>query len=396
MGGSFWTGPRRALAVTLASLIFWTGWELMRPHRHPFSDLSRGAYTDHLSHVNSARLLPRAGLDLWRKSIAALLRPLTREERKLLPADVKTAAWPRGEAYFVPGWNPDKPMIASWSFNPRFYPPGDALLFSPVALLYQETGLSFAGMTLLAILLCLLFAHAGLYVALRAQDGQPLAWLTILLFYFPIVHWSLEGFYDGAVAAPLVLCAWSLRERRGVESVLAFCAAAAIHFRAYLFAPWAVAAAVLILREKQWRTWGRRGWTLAAIAALLAFASLGTFALVRPALGGLNVSNMVLLANGLLPPLLCFLSAAAIAAFLQVRARAWMELALVAWTTCMLVSLRQAEQWHFMVLAAWLVAPVIAARDLPLAVQGRIWFVICAGVLVFRESLAPAWLAQTF
>jgi hypothetical protein len=386
---------RRALALTLASFAVWSGWEIFRPARHPFRDLGSGAYTDHFSHVSAARLMPRVGLELWRKPINRLLRPLTRDERRRLPGDLQPAAgWPNGEVYFVPGWPADKPIVASWSTNPRFYPPGDALLFSPVALLYQFTGLSFSTANLLAILLCLVYAHAALYLLLRAQEAEPLGQLAVLAVYFPLIRWTLEGFYDAAAIVPLILCARQLRERRGVEALLAFCAAAAIHFRAYFFAPWAVFAAVVIVRERQWLGWNRRCWMMAAGAALLAMASLVPFALVQPWLGKLAVDNPVSLTAGLQPPLLAFLAVALVAAVLQIRARAWLELAVLAWVSLMLVNLHRAEQWHLLVLLTWLAAPLIAARDRALAVQAKLWFVVCAGVLVFHETIVPSWLAH--
>src|ERR1700682_1710092 len=285
----------RALLLSLASLAIWIGWELLRGPHHPYGDLSNGHYTDHFSHLNAARLLPRAGLDIWRKPLTQLLRPLTHEERARLPADVKAAAYPAGEAYFVPGWPADKPLIASLAFNPPFYPPGDALLFAPVALLYHFTQLSFAGANLLALLLLLVYAHVSLYFALRATEEEPLRLFTLLIVYFPLVHWTLEGFYDAAILAPLIFCAQQLARGRGIGAILAFCCAAAMHFRAFFFAPWACAALALVLRERQWRSWGARGFAMAAAAGALAIAALVPFALLQPALRALGTSNVLAL-----------------------------------------------------------------------------------------------------
>jgi hypothetical protein len=395
----------RALLLTLASLAIWIGWELLRGPHHPYGDLSNGHYTDHFSHLNAARLLPRAGLDIWRKPLTQLLRPLTHEERARLPADVKAAAYPAGEAYFVPGWPADKPMIASWSFNPRFYPPGDALLFAPVALLYHFTQLSFAGANLLALLLLLVYAHVSLYFALRATEEEPLRLFTLLIVYFPLVHWTLEGFYDAAILAPLIFCAQQLARGRGIGAILAFCCAAAMHFRAFFFAPWACAALALVLRERQWRSWGARGFAMAAAAGALAIAALVPFALLQPALRALGTSNVIALsvAPALRPQVLAFTAVAALAAAFLWRAGAILELMLLAWVMLMLFSLHQAEQWHSVVLLAWLCAPIFGhwrpapGRDVvPMALQARLWFVLCAAAMVFHESLLPTWIARLF
>jgi hypothetical protein len=381
----------RAVALTLASLFFWLGWELLRPPHHPYGDLSAGHYTDHFSHLNSARLLPRAGLDIWRQPLARLLRPLTAEERARLPDDVKSAAYPRGEVYFVTGWPAGKPMVASWSTSPRFYPPGDALLFAPAALLYHATSLSFAGANLLTICLLLVYAHVSLYVALRATEEQPLRLLTMLLVYFPVVHWTLEGFYDAAILAPLLICALQLRRRRGIEALLAFCVAASIHFRALFFAPWGLAATAIVVRDRQWRSWGARGWAMAAACAALSVVALVPFAILQPALRALGSSNP--LAHR--PDALAFAALAFFAAFLLWRARALLELATLAFFTLMLFLLHQAEQWHSVALLAWLGAPVAAREPAP-AAQARLWFVLCSAVLVFRDSPFPTWLGRVF
>jgi hypothetical protein len=305
---------------------------------------------------------------------------------------VKSAAGPTGEAYFVPGWPEGKPMIASWSFNPRFYPPGDALLFAPVALLYHFTSLSFAGANLLALLLLLVYAHLSLYLVLRATEEEQLRILVLLIVYFPLVHWTLEGFYDAAVIAPLVLCAQELRRGRGIEALLAFCCAAAIHFRALFFAPWAIASAVLVLREGQWRAWGARGWMMAAAAAMLAAAALVPFAILQPALRALGSSNVLAVSR---PAALAFLAIAALCALFLWRAAALLDLVLLSWVALVLFSLHQAEQWHLVVLLAWLCAPG-AARELLLARQARLWFVLTASAMVFRETPLPTWLARIF
>ena len=75
---------RKALIVTLISLSVWLTWSAVRRVGHPWADLSNGVYTDHFSHMNTARVFPRVGRDLWRKPIAEQFRTLTDEEMKLV------------------------------------------------------------------------------------------------------------------------------------------------------------------------------------------------------------------------------------------------------------------------------------------------------------------------
>ncbi|MFN2546580.1 MAG: hypothetical protein ABR567_04020 [Myxococcales bacterium] len=375
---------RSEFLLTLISFVATGAWEIGHRGRHPFHDLSNGAYTDHFSHLNSTRLLPRVGLEIWRKPLSGLLRPLSRSETAALPPDLREAG---REGYFVPGWPRDKPMVASWTHGPRFYPPGDAVLFAPVALLYHFGPISFSTACLLALLLLLVYAHVALYFVLVSGAS----WIEALIVWFPVVHWTLEGFYDAAMFVPLILCA----RRRGIEAVLAFCAAVFIHFRALFFVPWALFAAVAIVRERQFRSWGRREWAMAAGAAALSIAALVPFALLQGSLAHLAFSNRVsmAMAPALRPATIAFLAVCGLAAVLFRRAGARLDLALLAWIALMLFSLHQAEQWHALALLPWLCAP-IAARDEPRARQVRLWFVLCAAAIVFRESLLPTWLPQ--
>ena len=73
---------RKALIVTLISLAAWMAWSATRRVAHPWADMSKGVYTDHFSHMNTTRVFPRIGRDLWRKSIAEQFRTLTDEEMK--------------------------------------------------------------------------------------------------------------------------------------------------------------------------------------------------------------------------------------------------------------------------------------------------------------------------
>ena len=61
---------RRVLVLTVASWLLWSAAMELRTPRHPWADLSNGWFSDHYSHLNAARALPRVGLDLYRRGAA--------------------------------------------------------------------------------------------------------------------------------------------------------------------------------------------------------------------------------------------------------------------------------------------------------------------------------------
>jgi len=160
-----------------------------------------------------------------------------------------------------------------------------------------------------------------------------------------------------------------------------------------------------VLRERQWRSWGARDWAMAVAAGALAIAALVPFALLQPALRALGTSNVIALSvvPALRPQTLAFTAVAVLAAAFLWRAGAILELMLLAWVMLMLFSLHQAEQWHSLVLLAWLCAPIFGhwrhapGRDVvPMALQVRLWFVLCVAAMVFHESPLPTWIARLF
>jgi hypothetical protein len=246
---------RRALAVVLVSFAGWACWYVAHRNAHPFGDLSRGSFTDHFSHMNAARLFARVGADIWRRPIGEQGRPLSVGEASQLPADLRPYA-NEAEMRWIEGWPASKPFFSSWVGFPRFYPPGDLLLVAPLSAAYHFTSLSFSAVNRLLILYFLLLAHVSLYFALRNFSLGRDAWLGpigLFFVYTELIHWSLEGFYDVAMVGPLVLCAGFLVAKRGLAALLAYCAAAFIHFRALIFAPFAAYAVYLIFQERPWR-----------------------------------------------------------------------------------------------------------------------------------------------
>ena len=400
----------RALQLTLASLLVWAAWEAIHPFRHPWGDLSRGNYSDHFSHLNAARLFPRVGLDLWRRSEKAMFRPVTPDELAALPADAQLGAVqatetlkPRDTILLVPGWPDGKPLISSWVHNPRLYPPGDLLLVAPVALLYHFTSLSLSGACRLLLLLFLAAAHLALLVlfatwlpappatpALRALRAVALAWV-----YLEVIHWTLEGFYDAAALAPLLLCARMLQQRRGLPALAAYCAAVFLHFRALFFAPWAVEALVLALRQGELRTLRPRGLAGLLLSGALGLATLFVFSLLWPTLQRLPIGNPI---NPWGPAFLWWALAlvgvlfAAVAGLL-LRARATRELLTLGWLALMILQLREAYPWHtVLAVLPWLGSPLPGAGpgEDRLVLGARLLFV--AGVLpVFGFEPLAVW-----
>jgi hypothetical protein len=92
---------RKALVLTLISLLGWSLWNGLRRTDHPWGDLSRGNFTDHFSHMNAARIFPRMGRDLWRVSIAKRFVPLTAQQLARAPSDIHLGASPTGGVYDV-------------------------------------------------------------------------------------------------------------------------------------------------------------------------------------------------------------------------------------------------------------------------------------------------------
>jgi hypothetical protein len=401
-----WSARRRALVITLISLCVWEAWEGLRVFPHPWGDLKRANYTDHFSHMNAARVFPRVGIDLWRRPIDQMFHKLTPEELAALPIDVQTGGSYSGGVFEVPGWPPGKPLVTSWSNHPRNYPPGDMLLVAPVAVLYHYQNISFSTANRLLLMLFLFYAHLALFfffelTLVPAPESLALErarLVTAGLVYLEVIHWTLEGFYDAAALAPLVLCARSLRDRRGLAAMVAFCIAAFIHFRAFFFAPWAIYALVLTIRERQWRSWGVGRALMLALATALGAVSLGVFFILSPSLQNLPIHNFINLENDprwlawiMLP---VFLGVVGVAARELRRLRAWLDLAVLGWLALMLVALHEAYPWHvILAMVPWLCAPpsVVATGDAIRVHVVRLGVVVGSICLVFGYEPFAVW-----
>jgi hypothetical protein len=348
--------------------------------------------------MNAARAFMRVGVDIYRRGPMLMYPPVSGEELASLPKDVQLGGSWTGGIYPMPGASPDKPWVTSWSGYPRPYPPGDLVLVAPVAYLYEQTSLSFSNTNRLLIMLFLIYTHIGLFFGTRmllrdASLATPVLWIGASLVYLEAIHYTLEGFYDFAAAAPLFLCFEYLRARRGLAAAVAYSVAAAIHFRVLFLAPVSLYALSIFVRERQWRGFGpRQGLGVLAIAGL-SFASLGTFWLVTPALRQMAVSNV---ANMWVQPItapavLWLMTVILLSSLVLLYARAYVDLAVLLFLGFAFLSLREAQPWHWVITAVWLIAPVFQVRpDGAEAVRAsRLFMLAYVAGFVLRNPLWP-------
>jgi hypothetical protein len=384
---------RKALLLTLVSLVGWSLWNGLRKYEHPWGDLSKGKFTDHFSHMNAARVFPRMGLDIWRVPISTKYRQLTPEELAATPSDVQTGASGTGGVYYVPGWPAKKPLAVGWSIKTRMYPPGDMLVVAPIAALYHFTSLSLTGACRLLLGWFIVLAHMALFFFfLNYFEGKRdgLDWLAGFLVYSHVMYWTLEGFYDAVAIVPLVVCARYLARRRGLAAGVAYCVGALLHFRVFFQAPWAIWALGLMVRDRFWRKLRPRHVVAITIALACAAASLYAFWLDWESLRGVYVNN----------PLRSALSehdkamgwnlkvVLAICALAFIASRSWLDLLSLAWLGYIAFTLREFYYWHLLVSTAWIAAP--ASRPVVRAV--RLAFLLTVVAVLFRDPFAPEWL----
>jgi len=346
------------------------------------ASLARPAYGpsfgfgDHYAHMNDARLFPRVGLKLWTTPIDHLFAPMDEARQALAPPDVRSL----GDVRDVPGWPATKPFVGSWTSIARPYPPGAMLLVAPIALAYHFTGLSFAAANHLLILLYLAGSQVAFYIGIRQMPDErrrlyAAAWVVA---YFYVTFWTLRGFYDAVALIPVLLAASAFEARRWLAVCVALAVGLFIHYRVVFCLPWGLYALWRLARDRAWSTWTAWQWTGAAIGALLAAVSVYTFVLVSPALGLVPLANPTH-PGGLHPlPLLVFAASTAAAAVLFWRARAPLDLVMLAWLTLMIVSIRQLQAWHAFMFVPW----VLAAAKSDGARFGRILWAVAVTVAV--------------
>jgi hypothetical protein len=226
--------------------------------------------------------------------------------------------------------------------------------------------------------------------------STPLLCFCLLILYAETIHWALEGFYDVAVIAPLLLSALYLRQRRALAGALAYCAAVFMHFRALFLAPYALYALWIFLQDAQWRRFSRGSWLALLVMLLLCVGIFGVFALLSPVLTTLPVNNPV---NVTTEPLtavnmVIFAMVLAIAAATLLGARAWVDLAVLVWMAGMLATLREAYEWHGTILLAWLLMPVLVGvpRGYEAVRGARLLMLTFATLIIFHNRLWPSWI----
>jgi hypothetical protein len=394
----------RSLGILLFVIVSCTGWVAFvetSPTYHPWGDLSRGSFTDHFSHMNAARAFARIGTEIYKRGPKDVYPPPAPIDFVRLPPDVRYGGSWTGGIYALPGLAKDKPWVTSWSDRPRLYPPGDLLLVAPVAVLYDRTDMSLAEACSLLIMLFVVYAHVSLYVGFRfvapaLRLSTPVLWLCVALIYLEAVHWALEGFYDFAVGAPLILCLRYLKERRAIAASLAYCIAAFCHFRVFFLAPLALFAVWIFVEDRQWRGLRKRDWAALVAIAALSGVTLWVFRVLYPFLTTMPITNPI---HPAFWPVskeatLWFLAVAAVALAVMVYAEAWVDAAMVLWMGGMMLVLREAQPWHVMVLLVWLLAPPFYARaDGAEAVRlGRFLLLGFGAVWMLRSILWPSWL----
>jgi hypothetical protein len=387
------SAQRKALAVTLVSLVGWSLWNGLRIYEHPWGDLSKGKFTDHFSHMNAARIFPHMGRDIWRVPINSKFRPLTYDEQQALPLDVKSGASITGGIFYVPGWPKDKPLAIGWSNKTRMYPPGDMLLVAPIAALYHYTSLTLKGACRMLLGWFIILAHAALFfffLNFFESKGSGLDWLIGFLVYSHVMYWTLEGFYDAVAIVPLVVSARYLERRRGFAAGLAFCTGTFLHFRVFFHAPYALWAVGVLLRDRFWRRLRPRHLVAVLLAMLLAGSSLYVFQLDWESLRNVIINNP--LRSTLTPHdealVWNFKVVVGLCALFFLWKRSWLDLVSIAWLAYIAFTLREFYYWHMLISTGWVAAP--AKSQVVRAV--RFAFMLSTVAILFRDPFAPEWL----
>jgi hypothetical protein len=388
-----WARYHALLAITLASLTFWTFWNYGRPLCHTYADLSCGAFTDHFSHVALARMFTEVGFEIYERPRGELGRPLTVEEDAALPSDLRNRA-----ARGVEGWPADKPYLTSWPQIPSFYPPGDLVMFAPVAVAYSFTDMTFTEANLLTIELLLVYSHVTIFFMLlaarRARRLDATEVLALVVGYFLVIRWTLDGFYDGGWIAPLALTPVFLARRAGFAAVTTFAMSLFAHYRALFLLPWGVRGAVDVLTGRQWRpwTWGKTAMTAATL--VMGGLTTATFLIARsameahqrsnpfnPAYDAFDEANLVALAIVAVP-----------AGAVFVWKRAWLDLVTVAWVCALITQLPELYPWDAVALVPWLAAPALSPGERDPVVRGaRAGAAILVMSIAFSSPLDAGW-----
>ena len=174
--------------------------------------------------------------------------------------------------------------------------------------------------------------------------------------------------------------------------MLAYCAAAFLHFRAFFLAPWALVAAWTMVRTRFWRRLDWRAGLALATAGVLGASSLYTFWLDWPSLRQVAEFNPVVAGNykqnlALIWNLKIVIAVCAVA---LLWSRAWLDVVMLAWLSAIMFVLREFATWHLLIPMAWIAAP--ARRNYVRAI--RLAFLLTVVGLVFGDWFSPGWMGQ--
>ena len=395
--GRLTLAQRKALVVTLISLLGWSLWNGLRTYPHPWGDLSKGQFTDHFSHMNAARVFPHMGRDIWRVPIDQKFTALTADEIQHQPRDIRAGASGTGGVFHVPGWPAKKPLAISWSNKTRMYPPGDMILVAPIALLYHYTSLNLQDACRMLLGWYLVLAHGALFfffLTFFENKGTGIDWMACFLTYSQVLYWTLQGFYDPVAMIPLLVCVRYLARGRGLPAAVAYCTATMVHFRVFFQAPWALYAGFLMLKNRFWRGLRPRDGIAIVVAVVCAAVSLYVFWLDWASLGKVYVNNPLHATSGQPNPmmLLSFKVVLGLCLLAFLLSRAWLDLVTLAWLGLVCFKLRELYFWHFLISMSWFALP--AKHQIDKAV--RLAFLMTAMAIVFNDTFAPTWLQMVY
>ncbi len=345
----------------LAVLIALLGLELLVAAQYVVGAQSADAsnlYTDHLRHMGEAMILVDQGLRLYREPYGTLIATepdVGAEHAVLFPA--RTAPYP------------PLAILVHW---PWARLEGAGILSPPTA----HRGVVWMW-TLVALL--------GVAAVVRLFAPLPgIAQLWAGAFAVPLlVGMGINGFFDCAylLAGALACLLW--QRQRPVAALGCLGLAAALHFRAAVFAPLAVA----ILWELRTRP---RVLALGAASAILVVPSAIAAVALRGSLGTIPADNPVHYTHLKLALTLLALGSLAVAIWL------WRQQErLVAVTVLTALGLAVLERSHGWWHAGTLLAPglVLAARPARVGWQWPLLLVWTAasGYLAFRHPFSPFW-----
>jgi hypothetical protein len=174
-----------------------------------------GNYTDHISHLNAARVAILVGTDIYTKTIDSIFTEL---------------------GMFGNGLH----QRIGWSLFPRAYPPGVYLLHIPFATLI-DIGIDHDTIALILPLVYLVFTCLLLHDALKRVteqlDNKGPRTAAIALLFIPMAQWTLFGFYDAIAVYCIYISLVKYADKRFGTSFLFFSFALLLHYRSlwYIF-----------------------------------------------------------------------------------------------------------------------------------------------------------------